>query len=161
MNQNNSPSDSSPKDKKENPLPSQNSNLPPKEKTTKRIEGIVHQQIQEMMAFSGPLPHPEILGHYERILSGSAERILKMAESQEKHRHDMERKIIVSDTRNSTIGLILAFVIAFTAIAGGIILIYSGKELTGFGTFVLAVASIVGIFYRRRMKTKDTIPQDH
>ena len=37
-------------------------------------------------SFTGPLPHPQILAMYEEVLSGSAERILTMAEAQQAHR---------------------------------------------------------------------------
>ncbi len=42
--------------------------------------------------FSGPLPSPQTLEGYENSVPGSAERILKMAESQVYHRQDMEKK---------------------------------------------------------------------
>ncbi len=43
---------------------------------------IVHAQ----MEFSGPLPPPQVLGQYDEILPGAAERILRMAEKQQDHR---------------------------------------------------------------------------
>ena len=47
--------------------------------------------------FSGPLPPPEIIEAYERILPGSANRILTMAEKNQDHRIEMELKKIVLD----------------------------------------------------------------
>ena len=37
-------------------------------------------------SFSGPIPHPDILEHYEKIVPRAAERILAMAEEDAKHR---------------------------------------------------------------------------
>ena len=40
--------------------------------------------------FSGPVPHPEILRGYDQILPGAAERILRMAELDQKHQIKIE-----------------------------------------------------------------------
>lgn len=44
--------------------------------------------------FSGPLPHPDILKHYDEIEPGAAGRIIAMAESQQAHEHEMEQRAI-------------------------------------------------------------------
>jgi uncharacterized membrane protein len=47
------------------------------------IKNIVYQEfhsierVERRLEYSGPLPHPEILGGYEKVLPGSADRILK------------------------------------------------------------------------------------
>jgi uncharacterized membrane protein len=58
--------------------------------------------------YSGPLPHPKTLQEFESIVLGSAERIISMAESQSKHRMELERSVIKSDIDNSKRGQILA-----------------------------------------------------
>ena len=66
-----------------------------------------HRVVCAMMkqtSYRGPLPHPEILKEYEKILPGAAERILVMAESQQKHRMSMEETIIKSQTGQSKNG---------------------------------------------------------
>jgi len=40
----------------------------------------------------GPLPDAEELGRYEELIPGCAERIITMAEKQQAHGHDMDRK---------------------------------------------------------------------
>jgi len=40
--------------------------------------------------FAGPLPPPRILKGYEEVLSGSADRIFRMAENEQSHRHALE-----------------------------------------------------------------------
>lgn len=39
--------------------------------------------IQQTSIFSGPIPSPEILERYEKLLQGSADRILTMAEKEQ------------------------------------------------------------------------------
>lgn len=50
--------------------------------------------------FSGPLPPPEVLEKYNAIEPGSANRIIRMAESQAQHRQSLERTVIESRTRS-------------------------------------------------------------
>ena len=40
--------------------------------------------------WSGPLPHPDDLDRFNLVVEGSAERILRMAEEQQSHRHKIE-----------------------------------------------------------------------
>ena len=42
-------------------------------------------------SYSGPLPHPKHIEHFEMVLPGSAERILSMAERQHEHNISMEK----------------------------------------------------------------------
>jgi len=65
---------------------------PPKE-ATKPSGHIIAAQAMKM-EFSGPMPHPDLLGRYEQICPGSADRIIKMAEQEAEHRRSAERSII-------------------------------------------------------------------
>ena len=42
--------------------------------------------------YSGPIPHPNILKQFEEVIPGSADRILKMAEKEQEHRHEFEKE---------------------------------------------------------------------
>ena len=48
------------------------------------------QLVFEAQISSGPIPAPTVLSDYEAVLSGSADRIIKMAEQQQLHRHNLE-----------------------------------------------------------------------
>jgi len=54
-------------------------------------------QIQQKL-HQGPLPAPEDLQRYEQMCPGAAERIIRMAETEQAHRHAQERKALESDT---------------------------------------------------------------
>jgi uncharacterized membrane protein len=104
--------------------------------------------------FSGPIPPPETLAHYNEVLPGSAEKILGWAESQTRHRQDLESRVIDSDIANLKRGQIFAFTLGVAGIAVGAWLIYLGKELQGTvfggGTLVtLALAFLYGTRQRR------------
>lgn len=60
-------------------------------KLNKSNSGIVKQQ---SIAYSGPIPDPNSLEHYGSINESFPERIMQMAEKQQDHRIEMEKKEI-------------------------------------------------------------------
>jgi uncharacterized membrane protein len=102
--------------------------------------------ISAVYRFSGPLPPPEELAKYEQILPGSANRIISMAEEQSSHRRDLEKTVIGANVRTQTWGLVSAFIIAMTAIGGGIWLSAKGMSGAGLTSIITALAALVGVF---------------
>jgi len=108
--------------------------------------------------FQGPLPRPATLKEYEDILSGSADRIITMAEKQQQHRMEMEHAVIHSDIVMERLGLATGFILAVILAIGGIWLVSEGKELTGLIVLVGEIAALVGAFLfgqRRRQRELD------
>jgi len=86
--------------KKNTELPSAHDRMPEKQ-DVERPEVIRDQDANkgnltkvEQSMFVGPIPPPEILRGYEEVLSGSADRILAMAEKEQAHRHSNEDEIV-------------------------------------------------------------------
>ena len=69
-----------------------------------------------------------------------------MAESQHEHRLLLEKKVVESNTFSQKVGLLLGFVIAMTAIGGGIRLSLMGKGGAGLTSIISALAALVGVF---------------
>lgn len=115
---------------------------------------ISHEVIQEITAsFSGPLPPPEVLRQYEAEFPGLAERIirrseipLEMAQAQQVHRIELESKVIKGDSLRSWVGLIMGFIVAMTAIVGGVYLIANDKSGQGLAAILAALVGLVGAF---------------
>ena len=63
------------------------SNLPP-EAVLRELPEDLRNSVIEFASFSGPIPPPAMLGKYEEYLIGSAERIVRMAEKEQEHRHN-------------------------------------------------------------------------
>jgi uncharacterized membrane protein len=105
-------------------------------------------------SFSGPLPPPEALARYNDVVPGAAGRIIAMAEKQQEHRQELEQRVVFSNAETQKHGLHLGFVIAMTAILGGIWLISIGKETTGLVAIVTAIASLVGVFVYGKSEQK-------
>ena len=69
-----------------------------------------------------------------------------MAESQHEHRQNLEKTVVESNAFSQKVGLILGFVVAMTAIAGGIWLALEGKSVSGVTAIIAALAALVGVF---------------
>lgn len=61
--------------------------------------------------YSGALPPPSILESYERVVPGAGERLLRQAESQTRHRQQLERHVTTTTARRSTNGLIAGTIV--------------------------------------------------
>lgn len=96
--------------------------------------------------FSGPVPPPAVLGQYEEILPGSAERILSMAESEQSHRHDYDNGLLGLFTR----GQWFAFILGLAAIGAGTYLLSIGRDLGGFASLILGLGPIIAALLFRR-----------
>ena len=109
----------------------------------------------------GPLPKPSDLHEYDLIVPGAAERIIKMAEEQAKHRQELERSVIQSDIRDGRTGLWLGFIIGIIAILAGAYCIVQGHSIAGGVLGGSAVPGLTAVFvYGSRQRTKErTIKQ--
>ena len=62
-------------------------NLPSSSPSEESNSGNLRRHISTSVeTFQGPIPPPNVLEAYERLVPGAAERILKMAENQAAHR---------------------------------------------------------------------------
>lgn len=100
-----------------------------------------------------------MLAAYERALPTSAERIFKMAEQEQSHRHHLERKDIETRTSIARLGQIFAFALGISGTVGGIFLALFDKSVAGFGVFFTSLATLAGIYVftqrKHREKTRD------
>ena len=105
--------------------------------------------VETLETWHGPLPPPSILGEYEAALPGSADRILAMAESEQKNRHENAERTAITIQRsleqknkNVSRGALYGLIIVLAAIGGGVFLAYSGKPIYG---SILALVPITGL----------------
>ena len=106
--------------------------------------------------FSGPIPSPEVIARYEAIIPGAAERILTMAEEQQKHRMDLENRVVNSKISDSRLGIILGFILTIVIIAVSLCAILMGYSVIGFSSIIIAIGGLVGVFiYGTRSNRKE------
>lgn len=117
---------------------------------------LVAHRHEEMTIHSGPIPAPEVIEGYEKILPGAADRIIKMAEVEQQHQHSYADKGQSHAFIATIVGQIFGFLICSSGIIGGAVLVYHDKPLSGFGMFVTSLGSLVGIFiFQKRRKKSD------
>lgn len=126
------------------------------EKQSKEADIIRREVRQVVSEFSGPLPPPSIIKGYEDVLPGAAERILEMAEKQSEHRQFMERKMISTESRDSLLGVVFAFVLGVGCLFISYEIVVNVPENAGaiasaiFGA--AGIGSIVGPFLKIRRR---------
>lgn len=130
------------------PTNSENSGDQLQEKSKGSVRVTTHQVTEH---FSGPLPHPDIMEHYERIVPGSADRIIRKFESQTEHRQRMENRFVWAETIRSVGGLIGGFVIAITTIAGGLYMALHDHPFLGGSLSFVGLTVLVGAFLGNKL----------
>jgi uncharacterized membrane protein len=102
---------------------------------------------------TGPIPAAGEIGEYERILPGSADRIIKMAEKEQAHRHQLQLRGQSHRLGITFVGQLFAFLMGISGIAGGVYLVKSDKPITGFGVFFTSLATLMGVFFYSRRRS--------
>ncbi|HLG16488.1 MAG TPA: DUF2335 domain-containing protein [Blastocatellia bacterium] len=105
---------------------------------------IIRQEV--IVKYEAPLPPPGMMEHYERILPGSADRIVTMAEKQSAHRQDIESRVITSNIGNERLGQIFAFILGLIGLIGSIVLASLGRISIGLIMFLAILVSLVAVF---------------
>lgn len=134
----------------------------PKSEQRAMIAHVVSQSL-----YKGPIPPAEMLKEYEKVLPGSADRIISMAERQQSHRHKLELTVIKSNSRDSKMGIIAGALLSFALIVIGGLGIVTGYPGIGAFLSVSSIATLAGIFVygtrsnreEREEKNKDSREQ--
>ncbi|MBI5711777.1 MAG: DUF2335 domain-containing protein [Candidatus Eisenbacteria bacterium] len=126
-------------------LPSQPSQPPARAAEVQTVQFVHHQ---------GPLPPPEQLEHYNRVLPGAAERIFTLAERQAEHRRNLESTVVTGNLRAQARGQLMGAMIVMVAMVIGGFLIHEGRPTEGFVSMFVPLAAVAGLFIwgRRRQE---------
>jgi uncharacterized membrane protein len=122
----------------------QDPSQPPSSEIAERQRIAVAAQLQR--SFSGPLPPPEVLVHYNDAVPNGAERIIAMAEKQSDHRMQLERQVVNSDIQRSNLGLVAGLIIALAFLGVSYLLIDHGHETAGAVLGTIDIVGLVGVF---------------
>lgn len=105
------------------------------------------QLLYQSYGFSGPIPPPEIFAGYDKALPNGADRVMKMAEREQEHRHKMEDTIVRKESFEKRAGLIFAFFLAISAMGtASYLLIFTGKSWPGLTMFIVQFVGLAGAF---------------
>lgn len=111
--------------------------------------------IHQTASYSGPLPLPQHLEHYDKVLPGAADRIVSMAEREMAHRHSREKGAVKHGIVLSYLGQVFGFLIAALGLSGGIYCILQGNSWGGVGIGGVSLGSLVGIFVYGRKESRN------
>lgn len=112
-----------------------------------RLLPLIHHEIQSVVSsWSGPLPPPAALREFNEIIPQGADRILKMAEAQEAHRHGLENRALDSEILRSHQGLYCAVLIAFLFACVATYALYLGNPIQAAIIAGVPSASMLGVF---------------
>lgn len=133
--------------------------LPPEERAEHRrmFLGEFYRKTVEIEATSGPIPPPTMIANYEKALPGSADRILKMAEDQQAHRHELERTNLQANISSEKRGTWIGGAIALIVVLGSFFLIAIGKSIEGFGTILTGLVMLIGLFTKTQKDGSDEL----
>lgn len=139
----------------------QKANLDLAEDDTEKVK-LGKRSLQLSRSFTGPIPPPEILYQYDQIGDDFANRIIKMAEKEQSHRHSLQDKTIqiqsdelkgIRDQKR--IGQICGLTIGLVSILSGSSLVAMGHAKAGTIIATGAVLGLVSVFVIGKTSTAE------
>lgn len=107
---------------------------------------IVKKLVVSQHMHAGPIPDPETLFRYNEIIPNGADRIMSMAENQQKHRLDIEKRVVRSNNVQSYLGQIFGFLIGLGALGAAVYMTLHDKPWPGGVLGLGAIAGLVSVF---------------
>ena len=96
------------------------------------------QLVSQSIAYSGPLPPAAEFERYEHAQSGTAERLLVLAEKESEHRRENENKLVDSKVK-----------ITLGSLGGIFASIFLGKPLGAIAPAIVALTSLAAVFIKK------------
>lgn len=140
------------------------SKIPPQKRQALQA-GPAQAQVQQVqietraMLHSGPVPPPEMLDAYNKVLPGAAERILAMTEEQHRHRLAMEAHVIPNREKRTARGQHYALTIGIIAIVGAVACAYLGQQVIGTVLVGTPLGSLAYAFLTGKQKQEKDLAQ--
>jgi len=99
------------------------------------------------MGYRGPIPPPEMLWGYEKIVPGAAKRILTQFERQSEHRREIERKMVSNIARREMGSILVAALLIVAVTFLGYHMVSQGQSLYALGTVAASVSGVLIAFF--------------
>jgi len=121
----------------------------------KKGKGVVRpDRSVEVTSFEGIIPDPETLAELEKILPGSTERWMKMAESEVSSRQLNENRITWTFKTSTILSLVCAFLTSMAVIITGLYCIHLGQAKWGATIITGGVATVISAYWFRSRGSK-------
>lgn len=103
-------------------------------------------------SYSGPIPPPNFLVEYERMVPGIAKRLLNEPRLEAEHRRAIEKMMADNQLKLAKRGQKMAFTLASLCVIGAFGTIFLGYSFEGLGALLVSIAVFAGIFYNAKKK---------
>ena len=140
--------------------------IAPEISSDKRVEIVRAVNTTTMMQFQGPVPPPELLAQYEKIVPGTADRLIKLTErqvtlqeNQQAHRIAMESIIIPRQQTQSERGQHYGLTAFLFALIISALLVAYGHDTAGTILGSLDLVAVVAIFVTGKIKQSEDLSQ--
>ncbi len=131
----------------ENVLETQNKDSSVQHKKKLFPENKLHGPTQQTaLYYSGPIPPPEHLTMYEKIVPGIAKQFLEEPHREAEHRRSLESKMVDAQIKLAKKGQNIASILAFSCTFASFFTIYRGYSIEGLGALLLSIGLFIGVF---------------
>ena len=134
------------------PEHNEQNNLPEAMPERREAVPLERNGLVQVQHYSGPLPPAAEFEKYEHVLKGSADRILKLAENQNKHRRFIEKVVVLFDSVRSMAGLLGALGIVGGGMYSGVYLIMNDKPIEGYVAMLVPLGTVAAAFIYQKYK---------
>lgn len=128
---------------------------PPQGPARHDLQFLEHKSVQ----FSGPLPPPNVVEGYERIMPGAATRLFDAAERQAAHRHELEKQVVAGNIKQAERGQWFGLIIGLAGIAAATFLMSQGLLTQGLVVFFTDIVALAGVFVVGRVTGRKELRQ--
>jgi uncharacterized membrane protein len=116
-------------------------------------KNIAPQSIQDISpvsittSFLGPIPPPNFLELYEKLVPGTAKKFLEEPHLEAEHRRALEKEMVQEQINMSKRGQGMAFFLATFCVIAAFGAIFLGYDIGGLGALIVSITAFSGIFF--------------
>ena len=100
----------------------------------------------EISGYSGAYPPPDVIRMFDELTEHGAERILRMAEDEQRHDHKQANRLLSIEAASRILGQLLGFLLGALSITGSIWLISRGNSITGLVSLIGGLGLLAAAF---------------
>src|SRR5438128_2321125 len=98
------------------------------------------------LQYPSPIPPPEILEQYERIIPGASQRFLALVEQQTEHRQGLERRHLWHGIVSRYVAQASALLVGLTGIVAAGVVGYHGEQWAAGAIAALDIGGLVAVY---------------
>lgn len=104
------------------------------------------QVVEQTLSWEGPVPPPQVIEAYERLVPGSAQIMWNNFDEQSQHRRELEKKVVVASEDRANRGQIIAAGLIVLAIVAGVVIALAVNAYVGGGVVLGSIVSGAAIY---------------